>query len=310
MANSRVFVHVSLIIVIFLSVVWNESYLVKADSNIISTEENITDEEKLMVECKDSDYRTYIQCLKHQSYKGNKVKRHHPDITTEIDHDCMDTCVKGCRVSTAHDCNSKCSHCIRRKKQRTQIITEYETECTDADCHKNADKPSIVGMANFTTNMIINNNIQTNTSNSSIHPPVQPTHPPVQPTYPTDNCNCSCCYTCACPQSCCSSYDDHYPHGGHYGGFSGGFSGGLQLSLVPQLTLGLGLSQSYGCAYPYHWFCNHHNYQHTSGIDCSGCHHPVYRHRCHSSCHGHDLYGSRMKREDQPCKSPHCVGGI
>ncbi|XP_014613223.1 PREDICTED: uncharacterized protein LOC106791804 [Polistes canadensis] len=226
----------------------------------------------------------------------------------ETDHECMDKCVKNCKITTNHDCSSKCSHCIRRKKQRTQIITEYETECIEGDCNKKDDKPSVVGMANITTNMVINNVIRTDTE--------EPTVSTIKPPHPRPDCNCTCCDDCApCPPWCCPHHRDHYHgdfyHGDHYrGGYYGGFHGGLQLSLVPQLSLGLGLSPSFDCIYPYHWFCNRHNHYHTSGIDCSGCHHPVNQHRCHSSCYEHHSYGSRMKREDEPCKSPHCVGGI
>ncbi|XP_015171395.1 PREDICTED: uncharacterized protein LOC107063802 isoform X2 [Polistes dominula] len=296
MANSRVFVLVPLIIVTFLSVVWNESYLVKAEFDVITTEENTTEEENLMIECQNSDYRTYIKCLK---YKGNKVKRHFPEISTEIDHECMDKCVKNCRTTTIpiHDCSSKCSHCIRRRKQKTQIITEYETECIEGDCDKKDDKPPVVGMANITTNMVINNVIRTDTdgtSDSTTKPPYPPTPSPPHPHFPSD-CNCTCCDNCPpCPPWCCSHHYNHF----------GGFYGGLQLSLVPQLNLGLGLSPSFNCIYPYHWFCHHRYHYHnpipSSGIDCSGCQYPVNQYRCHSSCYGYDSYGPRMKREKTP----------
>ncbi|XP_046833545.1 uncharacterized protein LOC124430670 [Vespa crabro] len=296
MGNSRVLVLVSLIFVIFSSIIWNESYSVNADSDVTTTEENTSEEQKLILDCQHPNYRTYIKCLKYPSYKGNKVKRHHHEISPEFDHHCMETCVKTCETISSHDCNQKCSHCIRKAKHKHQIITEYETECIDGDC-KGSDKP-VVGMANITTNIELNNNINTGTD--------RPKDDEITPS--SKICNCSCCPNCrGCSSNCC-------PHGGGYGGdfgrgFGGGFGGGFQLSMVPQLGLGLGLSPSFGCIPPYHWFCYPHSYE----KDCSVCYNPVLRYKCDVSCQiqlGNSIsYTQRMKRDDQPCQSPHCVGG-
>ncbi|XP_043678935.1 uncharacterized protein LOC122634250 isoform X1 [Vespula pensylvanica] len=306
MENSRALVLVSLIFVIFSSIIWNESYTVKADSEATTTEENTSEEQKLILDCQHPNYRTYIKCLKYPSYKGNKVKRHHHEISPEMDHHCMEICVKSCEAISSHECNQKCSHCIRRAKHKHQIITEYETECIDGDC-KGSEKPA-VGTTNITTNIELNNVINTGTErpNGGATPPSQ------------DNCNCTNCKGCSsncCPPGGINGGNIGGGHGGGWGGgYGGGFGGGFQLSLVPQLSLGLGLSPSFGCVPPYHWFCyqpSPYHYPHEK--DCSVCYNPVLRYKCDVSCQmqlGNSFpYTPRMKRDEQLCKSPHCIGG-
>ncbi|KAK2589360.1 hypothetical protein KPH14_007902 [Odynerus spinipes] len=271
-------------VVLFVVLSGNE-FFVRASSEI-TTEPSTLDEQKLLLDCQNPNYRTYIKCLKYSNHKGSKVKRHHfphSEEKSEIDHHCMESCLKNCETTTSFDCNQKCAHCVRRTKHRHQIITEYETECSDGSCRESSDSDKL-STTNITTTIGINNIIKTgdNTGHDRNN----------------DTCNCTCCPTCRCPSWCCG------------GGFTGGGGGIGQLTLVPQLTLGLGLGIGSGigtgCASPYPWLCPPQ--QGPWGVDCSGCHNPFLRYKCDVSCYGY--YGNPHYPSDrQPCQSPHCVGG-
>ena len=74
------------------------------------------------------------------------------------DHNCLESCVKKCQTEhVTGSCEKKCGHCLKKTKQKLQIITEYENECVSGNCNetsKNTDHP---GNTNFTTNIEIHN---------------------------------------------------------------------------------------------------------------------------------------------------------
>ncbi|CAL7948337.1 unnamed protein product [Xylocopa violacea] len=108
------------------------------------------EEHKVLVDCHQTDYRSYIECLKRQK------RQYHPhDDHIDFDSDCVDKCRKRCEWD--RDCDRRCLHCARRRKQTHQIITEYITDCTSMDCNKTAtaDSKSI----NVTTKVDIHNYI-------------------------------------------------------------------------------------------------------------------------------------------------------
>ncbi|XP_026666830.1 uncharacterized protein LOC113463897 [Ceratina calcarata] len=119
-----------------------------------STEEALvaSEAQNVLDECQNSDYRTYIKCLKRQ-------KRHHFPHS-DFDPTCLDSCPKRCH--TEHECEMKCGHCMRKTKHRHQIITEYETECSSGECRNTTSSDKELGSTNITTKIDIHNVINNN----------------------------------------------------------------------------------------------------------------------------------------------------
>ncbi|XP_063984390.1 uncharacterized protein LOC135166237 [Diachasmimorpha longicaudata] len=116
----------------------------------------------ILLECQNSDYRTYIQCLK-------RHKRHHEhhdysDATKNCFADCgLDECSS---THCVHQCHTKC---MKKVKEIRQFITEFETVCSDDNC---TSRPP-ASAPNITTNIDINNYI----NNSVKAEPPKPNDP-------------------------------------------------------------------------------------------------------------------------------------
>ncbi|KAG7198673.1 hypothetical protein KM043_006028 [Ampulex compressa] len=306
------------------------------DANPVSvTEASTSEEQKVLLECQHSDYRTYIKCLKRQ-------KRHHflhGDTHPEIDGACMEACLKKCEGD--YNCDKKCTHCVKRAKHKHQIITEYETDCGSGDCNKSEG----LGTTNITTNIDINNVINTCGSGScgsnATCPPCAPSVIPIEPRIPNDT---DCCPHCTPPVPCNQppiypppAYPPVYPPPGYpppgyppsgyppSGYPPSGYSPPsytppfYAAPIVPQVAYGYGMGPIGACMYSLQWPCiPYYPTLPGVGIDCSGCGYPVLQHRCDVSCY--TIYGNRaggsyygqarsMENTAATCKRPYCVGG-
>ncbi|KAK1135669.1 hypothetical protein K0M31_000255 [Melipona bicolor] len=259
------------------------------------TEAAMSEEQKVLVDCQNSDYRTYIKCLR-------RHKRQH-SLHGEFDHTCWESCIKKCQTDyTSEPCDKKCNHCLKKTRHKVQVITEYENECVHGNCSvpKNGDR---LGTTNITTKIDIHNVINNNASGiggtssgtmccPTCNPPIpclqpQPPQPPQPPQHPQQPCPP---HICRPPQP---QPQPQLP---------------FQLSLVPQLSLGLGLSLGTGCQWPFQWPCYGQNWTKSVGaIDCSGCTQTYSSFRCDVSCYA--TQGVQTSNP-KPCVSPYCVGDI
>ncbi|XP_076235730.1 uncharacterized protein LOC143180084 [Calliopsis andreniformis] len=251
-------------------------FVCSAVANPVATEELSVQEQKILHDCENSDYRTYIACLKRQKRHHQVNDNDHFNIgivvrTVSIDRDsylrsndiafillhlrnnksdtsCMQTCLTKCKhEQPSQDCQKVCSYCTRRTKHKHQIITEYETECVSGEC-TNTTKSDQTPV-NISTNIEIHNHINPNNDT----PPI-PHIPPLIP--------------------------------------------------VPQITLGW-TYQQFPCLFGV-WPCG------MNPIDCSPCGNPATEYRCDTQCYtvkNKTVTSSNKNTVSISCTSPHCVGG-
>ncbi|KYN16796.1 hypothetical protein ALC57_10993 [Trachymyrmex cornetzi] len=252
-----------------------------------ATEAPITeDQQKVYDECRNPDYKKYVKCLMRPKRHGHHTN-HGDGPETDSAH-CLETCLKKCEHHLDLDCEKKCGYCTKRTRHRHQIITEYETECESGNC-----SPSSGGLrtTNITTNIGINNVINPfgggggNASGFNIFgngtgwgfppggccPPGGPCRPGSPPCYP---------------------------------GSIPSLPIVPQISLVPQITYGVGFGAAGGCAYN-QWLCIQQTGAQFPSVqpDCSGCGNPVLRYKCDVNC-----YATHDAATKSPCKSPECIG--
>ncbi|XP_012538658.1 uncharacterized protein LOC105837972 [Monomorium pharaonis] len=280
----------------------------------VNTEAPITeDQQKVYDECRNPDYKKYVKCLMRPKRHGHHTS--HGDGAPETDPvHCLETCLKKCEHHLDHDCEKKCSHCTKKTRHRHQIITEYETECTSGNCNLANDG---LKTTNITTNIGINNVINpfATINGSGIFFPNGTTRP--------GDIFDGCCPPGGgpCRPGSPPCYPPWYPklpgYPGYPGVYSGVYPGAVpsipivpQVSLVPQITYGVGFGATGGCAYN-QWLCIQQTGFHgTSQFpsvqpDCSGCGNPLLRYRCDVNCYATYINPTTKT----PCKSPDCVGG-
>lgn len=262
------------------------------------TEAPITeDQKKVYAECRNPDYKKYVKCLmrpkRHHGHHAN-----HGDELPETDPThCLESCLKKCHDHHLdHECEKKCSYCTKRTRHRHQIITEYETECVSGNC--NAANNGQLRTTNITTNIGIHNVINPfgggndsawnifNKTGGCCPPGKLPCYPGIPPCYP----------------------------GSVPGSISGSTLGVSsipivpQISLVPQITYGVGFGAAGGCAYN-QWLCIQQTgiqgVQLPNVPDCSGCGNPFLRYKCDVNCYA--TYANTATKS--PCTTPECVGG-
>ncbi|XP_071862433.1 uncharacterized protein [Bombus fervidus] len=212
------------------------------------TEAATSEEQKILLDCQHSDYRTYIKCLRRQ-------KRHHP-IHGDFDHSCLESCVKKCQTEYVTDsCEKKCGHCLKKTKHKLQIITEYENDCISGNCTGTSKNNDHSGNTNFTTNIEIHNVIGNGSGTCC---------PTCQPPVP-------CGYEPPCPPHICPPYWNPprpYPQ------------------ITAQPSIGLVFLLMFGCQYTNQWPCSDQYIRNPIGpIDCWGCLYPQMQVRCDVSCY-------------------------
>ncbi|KYM84293.1 hypothetical protein ALC53_05386 [Atta colombica] len=264
--------------------------LVHAERNAEATEAPITeDQQKVYDECRNPDYKKYVKCLMRPKRHGHHTN--HGD-GPETDATCLETCLKKCEHHLDLDCEKKCGYCTKRTRHRHQIITEYETECESGNC-----SPSNGGLrtTNITTNIGINNVINPFGDGGGNVTGLNIFANGTRWGFP--------------PGACCP------PGGPCRPGSPPCYPGSIpslpivpQISLVPQITYGVGFGAAGGCAYN-QWLCIQ-----QTGVqvdipidvqpDCSGCGNPVLRYKCDVNCYA--IYNTATKTS---CKSPECIGG-
>ncbi|XP_034952587.1 uncharacterized protein [Chelonus insularis] len=151
----------SICIIVFITAqtVLNWSVTSQESNSLLSKEEHEAgnNNHNVLVDCRNSDYRTYIKCLKrHRRHHGHYD---HYYNKTDDPKSCLSSC--GIDQCQSTQCYHHCYHrCLKRTKETTQIITQYETEteCVSSEC-KNNTPPSSFPTTNITTNIDINNNI-------------------------------------------------------------------------------------------------------------------------------------------------------
>ncbi|KAK0080440.1 hypothetical protein PV325_013963 [Microctonus aethiopoides] len=265
------------------------------DSNTLSNDNShatSTDEQKFILECQHSDYRTYIKCLKRQ-------KRHHGHVNHHNNTDDTKTCFEDCGMDQCtstkcvHDCHTRC---MKKTKETRQIITQYETECTSGDCNK-----SELPITNITSNIDINNIINNHIAKDII-----------------DDDSSNKCKPGNCCSGCCGGCSQNIPSSPSTSSSSGfGLTLIPQIQLVPQITYGIGLGPIGGCLFSMNWPCMQSTQtmnQPMMPFDCSQCGNPVFRYKCDISCYNvqsgstPDL-SSHDGNNRSSCKSPNCIGG-
>ncbi|XP_078032898.1 uncharacterized protein LOC144467813 [Augochlora pura] len=128
----------------------------------VPSEASSFDAESIILDCKHSDYRTYIQCLK-------RHKRYPHDADHIIDDSCMEPCIQDCVRERKFTCVEICKHCVKRQKHRTINITEteYITECIHGNCTKVGNKDALTPITlNLTTHVHIHNHYNHTTTPS------------------------------------------------------------------------------------------------------------------------------------------------
>ncbi|XP_043597402.1 uncharacterized protein LOC122574190 [Bombus pyrosoma] len=221
------------------------------------TEAATSEEQKILLDCQHSDYRTYIKCLRRQ-------KRHHL-VSGDFDHNCLESCVKKCQTEYVTDsCEKKCGHCLKKTKHKLQIITEYENECISGNCNETSKNSDHSGNNNFTTNIEIHNVIGNGSGTCC---------PTCRPPVP-------CNYEPQCPPHICPPYWNPprpYPQ------------------IIAQRPVGLVFLLTFGCQYTHQWPCTDEYIRNPIGpIDCSGCLYPQTQIGCDVTCYNvgiHKQYG-------------------
>ncbi|OXU23993.1 hypothetical protein TSAR_015931 [Trichomalopsis sarcophagae] len=243
------------------------------DSNAIPSAAQAAEKEhKLLIECQNSDYRTYIKCLKRE-----KRQQSHPSGNMR----CLDECLSLDYNCTTPTCIRDChSHCKKRYIETYSKTVETSYDCTDDTCTENkvSKTPNI-------TNIININHVQANCTNSNdTNPKIggrevsksneTSSSDSVMPRIdihnqiinnPSQNCGCHLIVRdnsiAGC--NCNSIYNQWQP--------------------MPQITIGFGGGPTGGCMFTTAWPC-FPRYP-TPQIDCSICINPFLRYRCDPGCY-------------------------
>ncbi|KYN35301.1 hypothetical protein ALC56_10476 [Trachymyrmex septentrionalis] len=256
------------------------------EAPIIGTEDQ---QQKVYDECRNPDYKKYVKCLMRPKRHGQHTN-HGDGPETDSAH-CLETCLKKCEHHLDLDCEKKCGYCTKRTRHRHQIITEYETECESGNCG-----PSGAGLrtTNITTNIGINNVINPfgGGGGNATEFGIFGTRNGTGWGFPPAGC---------CPPGgpCRPGSPPCYP------GSVPSLPIVPQISLVPQITYGVGFGAAGGCAYN-QWLCIQQTGAQFPSVqpDCSGCGNPVLRYKCDVNCYA--IHNTATK---PPCKSPECIGG-
>ncbi|XP_001605415.1 uncharacterized protein LOC100121231 [Nasonia vitripennis] len=247
------------------------------DSNAIpSVAQAAEKEHKLLIECQNSDYRTYIKCLKRE-----KRQHAHPSGNMR----CLDECLSVDYNCTTPTCIRDChSHCKKRYIETYSKTVETSYDCTDDTCteNKGSNTPNITNIININhipanctngnrksskNDTDSNNSINSNkddgekvspsngtSSSNSVMPRIDIHNQIIN--NPSQDCGCPGC-------NCNSIYNQWQP--------------------MPQITIGFGGGPTGGCMFATAWPC-FPRYP-TPQIDCSICINPFLRYRCDPGCY-------------------------